>query len=114
MALTAAERETIISTSDEDKFFVVQTSQRKVVTKLLRNKASEIIEDYTFEGTRFLTVKLPLQAISFRSPRGVKSNTMAAPKRKITAATCSATTAAGTPCMRIAKKDTGKCPAHSK
>lgn len=110
MALTAAERETILNMNDEDDFLIIQTSQRKWVTALERNAAAEILSDFTHEGTRFLEVKLPLNAFGLRNPKG-KRETVA--KRTIKAAKCSAVAANGKPCQRIARKDTGKCPAHS-
>ncbi len=110
MALTAAERETVVLMNDADKFIIINTSQRKMVTVLERNAAAEILSDTTFEGTRFLEVKLPLNAFGIRNPKG-KRNVEA--KRVMKAAKCGADTASGKPCGRIARKDTGKCPVHS-
>lgn len=111
MALEAAERETVITMSDADDFIHVQTSQRKWITKIEKNAAAEILEDFTFEKTRFITAKLPINAlINFRNVAGQRD---VPAKRQMKAAKCSATAASGKPCGRIARKDTGKCPAHS-
>jgi hypothetical protein len=109
MALTAAERETVITFNDEDDFVHIQTAQRRIVTQVTRNKAAEILEDTTFEGTRMVTAKLPLNAITIRNIAGKRT----ANARKVRGATCKGTKADGKPCGRIARKDTGFCPAHS-
>lgn len=114
MALTAAERETVITTDDEDKnFFIIHTAQKPWVTSILRNPAAEILSDQVFEGTRMVKAKLPINLLSKpRKPRGAKTNTVGAPKRTMNAAKCTGIKADGTPCGRIAKGDTGRCGHH--
>lgn len=113
MALTAAERETVITTDDEDKdFFVIHTSQRPWITSILRNPAAEILEDTEFEGTRLITARFPINLLSKpRMPRGGKAK-VTVTKRVMNAAKCKGVSADGKPCGRIAKKDTGFCPKH--
>lgn len=110
MALQPAERETVFLTSDEEKYFIIQTSQRKFVTQLEKNAAAEILEDFKFEGTRFLRVKLPLNAVGFRYPAGKRE---VEAKRVMKANRCKGTRADGNPCQAIAQKDTGYCRKHS-
>jgi hypothetical protein len=46
--LTAPERETVITFSDEDDTATVHTHERRIITKLKNNPAAELIEDISF------------------------------------------------------------------
>jgi hypothetical protein len=117
MALTAAERETVITWSDEDERISVQTCQRKVVTQLLANPSAEIVEDKTFEGTRFVTALLPLGGITIR--KAAKGTIRRTPSKTVkrgrpqNVQLCGATKADGGKCGSIASKETGRCPRHA-
>ena len=65
MSLTAPERETVISFSDEGDTATVHTHQRRIITKLKNNPAAELIEDLSFDGTAGAVFELPSWAISF-------------------------------------------------
>ena len=65
MSLTAPERETVITFSDEDDIATVHTHQRKIITKLKNNPAATLIEDISFDGTAGAIFQLPVWAISF-------------------------------------------------
>jgi hypothetical protein len=69
LSLTAPERETVITFSDEDDTATVHTHQRKIITKLKNNPAATLIEDLTFEGSAGAVFKIPAELISFRSGR---------------------------------------------
>ena len=69
MSLTAPERETVITFSDEDGTASVHTHQRRIITKLKNNPAAEQIEDISFDGTAGAVFELPADLISFRSRR---------------------------------------------
>jgi len=45
MSLTAPERETVITFSDEDDTATIHTHQRRIITKLKNNQAGPEIED---------------------------------------------------------------------
>ena len=113
MALTAAERETVFTTSDADDVWVIHTSQRKMVTKLLKNPAVTILEDTTFEGTRMLVATLPLNLLNPRQGKGAprKAGTS---RRKVDAPTCGGVKSDGTKCGMVAKNGTGFCRHHQK
>jgi hypothetical protein len=113
MAAEAAERETVITTDDEEKgYFVIWTAQKPWVTSIRSNPAAVILDEGEFSGTKFIKARLPINLLSKpRKPRGAAK--VAGAKRTPTAAKCSANKADGNPCGRIARKDTGKCPAHS-
>jgi len=65
LSLTAPERETVITFSDEDETATVHTHQRRIITKLRNNPAATELEDLSFEGTAGATFELPVWAISF-------------------------------------------------
>ena len=69
MSLTAPERETVITFSDESETATVHTHQRRIITKLKNNPAATEIEDLTFDGTVGAVFELPADLISFRSGR---------------------------------------------
>jgi hypothetical protein len=69
VSLTAPERETVITFSDEDDTATVHTHQRKVITKLKNNPAATQLEDLTFDGTPGAMFEIPADLISFRSGR---------------------------------------------
>ena len=69
MSLTAPERETVITFSDEDDTATVHTHQRRIITKLKNNPAAELIEDVSFDGTTGAVFELPVWAISFLSKK---------------------------------------------
>ena len=49
-SLTAPERETVITFSDEDDTATVHKHQRRIITKLRNNPAGEEIDDISFDG----------------------------------------------------------------
>ncbi len=69
MSLTAPERETVITFSDEDDTATVHTHQRRIITKLRNNPSATEVEDLTFHGTAGAVFELPADLISFRSGR---------------------------------------------
>ena len=69
MSLTAPERETVITFSDEDNTATVHTHQRKIITKLRNNPAATEVEDLTFDGTTGAVFEIPADLIGFRSGR---------------------------------------------
>jgi hypothetical protein len=69
LSLTAPERETVITFSDEDDTATVHTHQRRIITKLRNNPAAELVEDISFDGTAGAVFELPADLISFRSGR---------------------------------------------
>ena len=69
MSLTAPERETVITFSDEDDTATVHTHQRRIITKLLNNPAATKVDDLTFDGTAGAVFEIPAELISFRSGR---------------------------------------------
>ena len=69
MSLTAPERETVITFSDEDETALVHTHQRRIITKLKNNPAASGLEDISFDGTAGAVFELPVWAISFLSKK---------------------------------------------
>jgi hypothetical protein len=49
VSLTAPERETVITFSDEDDTATIHTHQRRIITKLKNNAAAEMVEDISFD-----------------------------------------------------------------
>ena len=84
MSLTAAERETVITFSDEDDTAMVHTHQRRIITKLKNNPAAELVEDISFDGTAGAVFELPVWAISFltRKRKGGTGNAPALQKAR--------------------------------
>jgi hypothetical protein len=50
MSLTAPERETVITFSDEDDTATAHTHQRRIITKLRNNPAATELEDISLTG----------------------------------------------------------------
>ena len=69
MSLTAPERETVITFSDEDDTATVHMHQRKIITKLKNNPAAVLIEDLSFDGTAGAVFQLSAWAISLPSKK---------------------------------------------
>jgi hypothetical protein len=69
LSLTAPERETVITFSDDDDTATVHTHQRRIITKLMNNPAATQVEDLTFDGTAGAVFEIPADLISFRSGR---------------------------------------------
>ena len=69
MSLTAPERETVITFSDESDTATIHTHQRRIITKLKNNPAATQLEDLSFDGTPGAVFELPANLISFRSGR---------------------------------------------
>ena len=69
MSLTAPERETVITFSDEDDTATIHTHQRRIITKLMNNPAAELVERIEFDGTAGAVFEIPADLISFRSGR---------------------------------------------
>jgi hypothetical protein len=69
LSLTAPERETVITFSDENETATVHTHQRKIITKLRNNPAATEVEDLSFDGTAGAVFEIPADLISFRSGR---------------------------------------------
>jgi len=103
MALTAPERETVITSNDEDDYLSITTSQRKIVTQLRANPLFELEQEYTHDGTTFLSGRLPVNGITIRKVVGGKRNV-----KRVDPSRCTDNN-----CNRIALKATGKCRAHS-
>lgn len=80
MSLTAAERETVITFSDDGDTATVHTHQRRIITKLKNNPAATQVDDLTFEGTAGAVFELPADLISFRSKGRELSTTERAEK----------------------------------
>lgn len=110
MALTAAERETVISISDDEDLWTIHTSQRKMVTQLLKNPSATILEDTTFQGTRMLVATIPANGITVR--KGGKAKKTSSTPRKVRGTTCSGTKSDGSKCGMVAKNGTGFCRHH--
>jgi hypothetical protein len=77
LSLTAPERETVITFSDEGETATVHTHQRRIITKLRNNPAATEVEDLTFDGTAGAVFELPADLITFRSRRRTLSPTQA-------------------------------------
>jgi hypothetical protein len=69
MSLTAPERGTVITFSDEDDTATVHTHQRRIITKLQNNPTAELVERIDFDGTAGTVFELPADLITFRSGR---------------------------------------------
>jgi hypothetical protein len=69
MSLTAPERETVITFSDESGTATIHTHQHRIITELRNNPAATEIEDLTFDGTAGAVFELPADLISYRSTR---------------------------------------------
>ncbi|MGC1799314.1 MAG: hypothetical protein WA701_02915 [Solirubrobacterales bacterium] len=69
MSLTAPERETVITCSDDSHTATVHTHQRRIITKLKNNPAATEIADLTFDGTAGAVFQIPVWAISFLSKK---------------------------------------------
>jgi hypothetical protein len=69
LSLTAPERETVITFSDEDDTAMVHTHQRRIITKLRNNPAATEVEDISHDGTAGAVFEIPADLISFRSSR---------------------------------------------
>jgi hypothetical protein len=69
LSLTAPERETVITFSDENDTATVHTHQRRIITKLRNNPAATELEDISFDGTAGAVFELPVWAISFLSKK---------------------------------------------
>lgn len=115
--LSAPERETVIVWTDADEKMMVSSSQRKVITQLLRNPGFEETERVT-EDKRVVLLSgfLPLGGITIRKAAKGTIKRSDAGKRKglpANAARCGEPKADGNPCQALASKDTGKCARHS-
>jgi len=111
MALSKAERETTITISDDDDVWTISTSQRKMVTALLKNPNAKILDDYTFEGTRHLMATIPGNGITVRGGTARKSGSSQR-TRKISGPVCKGTKSDGSSCGTVAKNGTGYCRHH--
>jgi hypothetical protein len=59
VSLTAPERETVITFSDDSDAATVHTHPRKIITKLKNNTAATLVDDLTFEGSAGAGVRDP-------------------------------------------------------
>jgi hypothetical protein len=67
-SLTAPERETVITFSDDaDELAYVWTAQRRVITKLRANPSAELVTEGTIGTTGWAEFRLPARLISFRT-----------------------------------------------
>jgi len=112
MALTAAERETVISISDDENEWTIHTSQRKMVTQLLKNPSATILEDTTFQGTRMLVATVPANGITVRKGKGTPRKVAGRAPRNIDAPTCGGVKSDGSKCGMVAKNGSGFCRHH--
>jgi hypothetical protein len=69
MSLTPAERETIISFSDDGDTAMVYTAQRPVITKLRNNPSATLVEEGVFDGSAWARFTIPRSLVSFRTGR---------------------------------------------
>jgi hypothetical protein len=69
LSLTAPERETVITFSDEDDTATIHTHQRRIITKFRTNPAATEVADLSFGGSAGAVFELPAELISFRSGR---------------------------------------------
>jgi hypothetical protein len=67
MALTALERETVITFNDADEVASVYTAQRRLITQLKKNPAAVLVEEGVHEGSLWARFELPKNFISFRT-----------------------------------------------
>jgi hypothetical protein len=83
LSLTAAERETVITFSEEDDTATVHTYQRRIITKLRNNPAATEVEDPGFDGTAGAVFEIPADLISFRSGRRKLSSEQARLRQRV-------------------------------
>jgi hypothetical protein len=69
MPLTAPERETVITFSDDWDTAHIYTAQRRVITRLKKNPAANLIEEGSFEGSPWARFEIASSLVSFRSTR---------------------------------------------
>jgi hypothetical protein len=114
MSLTAAERETTMTISDDAKEWIISSYRRADITKLKRNPNFKIESEGTFQGTAYISGRLPSNAITIRTGGGrtaVKS-TNPANERLAGVKRCGHPKDNGGLCQMVAKKKTGKCRWH--
>ena len=75
MALSAAERETIIRFDEEDDVAHVYTTSRPTITKLKANPAAKLLGEGLFERSAWAEFELPKALVSFRTKRGTRTLT---------------------------------------
>lgn len=108
MALTAAERETVISIADDEALWTIHTSQRKMITQLVKNPQAVILEDTMFQGSRMMVATVPSNAITVR--KATRSATTTG--RKVKGNTCTGKKTDGSKCGMVAVNGTGFCRHH--
>ena len=86
MSLTAPERETVITFSDEDDMATVHTHQRRIITKLKNNPAAELIEDIPLTELPARSLNCP-QTYSFRS-KNLKGRELSTDERPRGSSSC--------------------------
>lgn len=76
MSLTAPERETVITFSDDSNTATIHTQQRRIITKLKNSPAAIQVDDLTFDGTAGAGFEIPAGFITFaaRSARAANSS----------------------------------------
>lgn len=67
MGLSNAERETIINMNNAEAVAYIYTAQPKVITKLKKNPAATLVEEGSFEHSRWARFSIPARLVSFRS-----------------------------------------------
>ncbi len=73
--MTKAERETTITLNDEDGYAEICTFQRRMISKLLRNKAARKVRDIEMDGRVIGAVFEILKSlVSIRSPKRALSD----------------------------------------
>jgi hypothetical protein len=84
LSLTAPERETVITFSDDRDTATVHTHRRRIITKLKNNPAATQVDDLTFEGSAGAVSEIPVWAISFLSKKrkGGAGNALALQKAR--------------------------------
>ena len=108
MALTAAERETVISIADDENRWTIHTSQRKQITQLLKNPQADILEDTMFQGSRMMVATIPANAITIRKATRSATST----GRKVKGKNCTGKKTDGSACGMVAVNGTGFCRHH--
>jgi hypothetical protein len=67
MGLTRAEQETIVNLNEAEDVAYIYTSQPKIIGRLKRNPAADLVEEGRFERSPWARFTIPAQLVSFHS-----------------------------------------------
>lgn len=116
--LTAAERETVIISSDAAKYWIVSTHQKSKLTqleKMVANGNAKKLEDITFGSQAGGVYQIPLNMVTLRNPKPkdgmIRKSTRSTGRGRPTAAHCKGKTVAGNACKALAGPN-GYCFKH--